>query len=850
MDRREKNSNQLNVAKNTTTNMKVNTQEVSHEEPQPVPPAQPVQPTQPLQPAQPVQPVPPAQPPLAERKSLAKPSKGRQDAVAKEQRQQAERIKRSIQHFISIPPRNEPIKKIQVYTGKNLQSNGYQLKYQDGDGKLLPVENDAKLCWLVKNQKHIYISQNTEGQEELYAHFYYNPSRNSSNSRNGNQIICNRFKKFKTSNELDEYLKLQSRTNSPASQEQPVPPTQNFERQSEQSPQSEQPLQPAQEQNTIPTLYWKSGNTLDKETQTTLDNALSNIIQDKSAKRYMVYFGEGYKQSFNYYSGNKDKKRTFAPQGDVIYLRNDEGKNVEDLQSYLNNGETIYCYNPQQNKYIGHFKKTEKGISPFQSNKGPTQSQKQPKEQTNAKSQPTESTQAQITQPVQQVQPVPPTQPVPPAQPLQPAQEQNPIPASSQKSEDTLDEATQTMQETSSPESKQQTEQQDPQEQPTPTTSMSTQQELIKTPLDSDETNVDNKEKLLRQLRRTDILKSRCNAYTYEDFKEINFVNEGKQSYLYFGVEDGYQGEFRIVFDQNYRNINEAIENVANYSSFIYAAIPIQGVICRDTYKKENDKLEWSEVELALTQEKQEELNTHLKDTYDINLENTNYDVKFQTYKASETDPLVKFFHINFCNNGQKYTLSVNFNMCFDTDNAILYQVDENRDPQVVYPIRITTSESLREPMVLGTSQTPIIRQTQPEIIPNTIPEQNMKDNKSSISKTTDIASSDKEVESKIFVTRSENWSAPVQINQRLAKLQRPPRRPQRQPQRPQQPRGPQVVQAEIMPNVPLAQNLNEPVDNVRFDPVEVPESNTDIIKQDALLMSLNTITPPPSTLN
>ena len=32
MDRREKNSNQLNVAKNTTTNMKVNTQEVSHEE--------------------------------------------------------------------------------------------------------------------------------------------------------------------------------------------------------------------------------------------------------------------------------------------------------------------------------------------------------------------------------------------------------------------------------------------------------------------------------------------------------------------------------------------------------------------------------------------------------------------------------------------------------------------------------------------------------------------------------------------------------------------------------------------------------------------------------------------------
>lgn len=40
MDRREKNSNQLNVAKNTTTNMKVNTQEVSHEEQQPLQPAQ------------------------------------------------------------------------------------------------------------------------------------------------------------------------------------------------------------------------------------------------------------------------------------------------------------------------------------------------------------------------------------------------------------------------------------------------------------------------------------------------------------------------------------------------------------------------------------------------------------------------------------------------------------------------------------------------------------------------------------------------------------------------------------------------------------------------------------------
>lgn len=154
-----------------------------------------------------------------------------------------------------------------------------------------------------------------------------------------------------------------------------------------------QPVQPAQEQNPIPTLYWKSGITLDKETQTTLDNALYNLIQDESGKRHKIYFGKDNKQSFDYYSGNEVQKRTFAPYGSFIYLQNDEGKNVEDLQSYLNNGKTIYCYNPQQYEYIGHFKKTEKGISVSQSNKEPTQSQEQPKEQTNAKSQPTESTQ-------------------------------------------------------------------------------------------------------------------------------------------------------------------------------------------------------------------------------------------------------------------------------------------------------------------------------------------------------------------------------------------------------------------------------------------------------------------------
>lgn len=864
MDKREKNLNQLNGTENTATNMKVNTQEASRREPQPV---QPVQPTQNFErqsepSPQSGQPLQSAQPVSTTKRNPIRPLKDRQDAVAKEQRQQAKQIKESICRRIKALAQNTTVGEIQVYTGKEPPSNyAYQLKYQNEDGKLLPVEDDMRLYWLVKSQKHIYIShetkgqevsQNTKGPEELYAHFYYNPSQNSSNSRNSNQIICNRYGRFKNSDALNEYLKSQSQTNSPAPQEQPVQPTQpaepvqptqptqptqNFERQPRQSPQSEQPLQPARKQNPIPASSQKSGITLDEETQITLDNALSNLIQDKSAKQHRIYFGKNNNQSFDYYSGNKDQERTFAPYGNSICLRNDEGKNVEDLQSYLNNGKTIYCYNPKQNEYIGHFKKTEKGINVSQSNTGPIQSQKQQRLKKNTGLQSTELTQ------------------VSPTQPLQPAQEQNPVSTSSQKSEDTLDKATQAMQQTTSPESKQQIEPQDPQEQPTPTTSMSTQQELIKTPLDSDETNVDNKEKLLGQLRRTNSLKPYCNGYRYEDFKEINFVNKGKQSYLCVGIEDGCQGEIRIIFDQNYRNINEAIQNVANYSSVIYAGLPIQGVICRDTYKKENDKLELSEVELALTQEKQEELNRHLKDTYDINLENTNYNVTFQTYKASETDPLVKFFHINFCNNGQNYTLSVNFNMCFDTDNAILYQVYENRDPQIVDPIRIRTSESLREPMVLGTSQTPIIRQTQPEIIPNTIPEQNM-ENKNSSSKTTDIASSDKGAKSTIAIHRNNKQSTPVQTNQGPLRPQRPPQRLQRPPQRPQrlqrpprrlqQPQGPQVVQAEIMPNVPPVQNLNEPVDNVRFDTVEVPESNTDIIKQDALLMSLNTITPPP----
>ena len=46
MDRREKNSNQLNGVKDTATNMTVNTQETSQREPEPVQPTQPVQPAQ------------------------------------------------------------------------------------------------------------------------------------------------------------------------------------------------------------------------------------------------------------------------------------------------------------------------------------------------------------------------------------------------------------------------------------------------------------------------------------------------------------------------------------------------------------------------------------------------------------------------------------------------------------------------------------------------------------------------------------------------------------------------------------------------------------------------------------
>ena len=1151
-------------------------------------PAQPAQPAEPVQPAQPAEPVPPTQPPLAERKSLVRPSKDRQDAAAKEQRQQAEQIKQSICKYIKALTQNTTVEKIQVYTGEQPPSNyAYQLKYLDESGNLSPVTSDAKLCWLVKNQKHIYISHNTKGQEvsqntevpeELYAHFYYEPPQNSSNSRNGNQITCNKFGSFNNSDALHEYLKLQFQTNSPAQQEQPVQPTQNFERRSEQSPQSEQPLQPAQpvpptqplqsaqEQNPVSTSSQKSEDTLDEATQATLNNVLSNLIQDKSAKRYRIYFGENNKQIFDYYSGNEDQKRTFAPYSDSIYLRNDEGKNVEDLQSYLNNGKTIYCYNLKQKKYIGHFKKTEKGISPFQSNKGPTQSKKQPKEQTNAKSQPTESTKA--------------------------------------------------MQQTSSSEPKQQIEQQDPQEQPTPTTSMPTQQELIKTPLDSDETNVDNKQELLQKLQQTNSLK-RCFDQWFTDIKEINFVNKGRQSYLSFSVEDEQQSKIQIIFDQNYKNINEAIQNVANFSSVNYTSLPFSGVIATNIYKKKKGQFEWSETEMALTQDKQEELTNYLKNTYDINLENTNCDVEL---KENEEN---RCFHIKFSNNGQNYKLEVNNDMYFSTRNAILYQVNENGNSQVVHPIKETICEILTtprdqaidirqadtsslgntsytvtqfldnnedskllysvikekdkeifyvtkyndnnsqeyyvlkkegeeykryeienyiynllserfpdtfnknattelqswnyytdtvtfahndknysinipdfksaydiitpftfcsilnrpgqfeckcteiekdneidvmqsttepEPMVLGTSQTPIIQQIQPEqqkllsdsvstqntfdimgstshnpeethqnstsleksenfdpvelhkndtdleksgnfdpvelhehdtdsenderfdpvevkaeqaqrlieqitlnqttedipeiptynpwpkkvrdelekqnvedfevqedkyickvgqtvcvlctkgdsndyqpydrqtkldnleqlylveqdgdrltnvklslqkkqnwkktgysqwtknnfywkiteseIIPNTIPQQNMKDNKSSSSKTTDITSSDKETENKISVTRSKNWSAPVQTNQRLL-------RPQQPLQRPQRPRRPQVVQAEIIPTVPPVQNLNEHVNDTGFDPVEASESNTDIIKQDALLMSLNTTTPP-----
>ena len=101
------------------------------------------------------------------------------------------------------------------------------------------------------------------------------------------------------------------------------------------------------------------------------------------------------------------------------------------------------------------------------------------------------------------------------------------------------------------------------------------------------------------------------------------------------------------------------------------------------------------------------------------------------------------------------------------------------------------------------------------------MPLQNMEDNKNSSSKTTDIASSDKETENKISVTRSKNWSTPVQTNQRLL-------RPQQPLQRPQGPRRPQVVQAEIIPTVPPVQNLNEHVNDTGFDPVEASQDIVD----------------------
>lgn len=1207
--------NGIRNGENTTINMKVNTQEASQRKPEPV---QPVQPTQNFerqseQSPQSEQPLQPAQPVSTTKRNPIRPLRDKQDAVAKEQRQQAEQIKESICRRIRALTQN---KKIQVYTGNKSSTNdGYQLKYQGINGELLPVEDDMKLYWLVKSQKHIYIShetkgqevsQNTEGPEELYAHFYYDPFKNSPNSRNSNQIICNGFGRFKNSDALDEYLKSQFQKNSPAPQEQPVQstqpaepvqpiqptqPTQNFERQPRQSPQSEQPLQPARKQNPIPTSSQKSGITLDKETQITLDNALSNLIQDKSAKQHRIYFGKNNNQSFDYYSGNEDQKRTFAPYGNSIYLQNDEGKNVEDLQSYLNNGKTIYCYSLQQNEYIGHFKNTEKGITAFQSNKKPTQSQKQQRLKKNTGLQSTESTQ------------------VSPTQPLQPTQEQNPVSTSSQKSEDTLDKATQAIQQTTSPESKQQIEPQDPQEQPTPTTFMSTQQELNTSPLINSQASqeiTDQRDTLLKKLCLDHDLRHIVNIQkinSYEDIKDIKIINEEGKQYLFFSV--GEQRECRINLVQNYKNVDDAIEHINDFSSFKLTSIDQkEGFIVTDTYKKDNFGFRYSGNTLTLTPEKQEELNQYLKDTYDINLENTNCNVVPMKNKK------IRCFHINFCNNGQNYTLVVDNCKHFSTLNATLHQVNENENLQEVEPIKktiynltiqdnqcieikkhdisslgntsytvtqvdddgerdtlysvikekdkevfyvtkhnegephehyvlkkegeeykryetesyiynllserfpdtfnkntTTELQNLRceqdtvtfthndknysidipkfdyisnnltpfafcsvlnrpeqfeckcaeierdneidvmqsttepEPMVLGTSQTPIIRQTQPEqqkllsdsvstqntfdimgstshnpeethqnstsleksenfdpeelhehdtdleksknfdpreveakqvqqlieqiesnqttedmpkipthnpwprkvedvlkkqnvtdfkvqedkyickvgptvcvlctkgdsndyqpydrqtkldnleqlylveqdgdrltnvklnlqkqnwtekgysqwskndlywkiiepgIIPNTIPEQDMKDNKNSSSKTTDIASSDKGAKSTISIHRNNKQSEPVQTNQGPLRPQRPPQRPQRPPRRPQQPRGPQVVQTEIIPTVPPVQNLNEPVDNVRFDPVEVPESNTDIIKQDALLMSLNITTPPP----
>lgn len=156
----------------------------------------------------------------------------------------------------------------------------------------------------------------------------------------------------------------------------------------EASHEEQQPLQPAQEQNPIPTLYRESGIILDKTTRTSLETALSYMIKEDKAKRYLIYLDE---ENVNYFDGKLELQTTMT-YGAPIFLLDEKQKPIEDLQSYFNEKKVIYCYNPEQYEYIGHFKKTEKGISVSQSNKEPTQSQEQPKEQTNAKSQLTEST--------------------------------------------------------------------------------------------------------------------------------------------------------------------------------------------------------------------------------------------------------------------------------------------------------------------------------------------------------------------------------------------------------------------------------------------------------------------------
>lgn len=117
-------------------------------------------------------------------------------------------------------------------------------------------------------------------------------------------------------------------------------------------------------------------------------------MKGKQTKRYRIKFGWPRKECIDYCNGKLERKSN-EECNDTILLVNEEGEAIKNLQSYFNEKKVIYCYNPQQNEneYIGHFKKTEKGISVSRSKKGPTQSQEQPKEQTNAKSQPTKSTQ-------------------------------------------------------------------------------------------------------------------------------------------------------------------------------------------------------------------------------------------------------------------------------------------------------------------------------------------------------------------------------------------------------------------------------------------------------------------------